>query len=158
MANKNKDLQILAYLAQKHPKASVTVLMKLCYLIDLVSFKRNKEQITGFEYKRYNFGPFDEDIYIRLKELTEKNIISQKQDYTQTGNEYIIYCFNEESDFSFDEISEPEIGIMNEVLDSVNGYGAKALTDIAYKTRPMQALGATLNGGEHLNEKLDLSL
>ena len=47
---------------------------------------------------------------------------------------------------------------MDEVLDSVNGYGAKALTEIAYKTKPMQALGATLNGGEHLNEKLDMSL
>jgi uncharacterized phage-associated protein len=158
MAIKNKDLQIIAYLSKKHPKASVTVLMKLCYLIDLINVKREKKQITSFEYRRYNYGPFDDNIYPCLEELATKKIIEAKTDYTQGGNEFIVYCFNEESGFKFDEISEKEFSIIDELLESVNGYGAKVLTEIAYKTKPMQALGATIDGGENLNAKLDLSL
>ena len=36
------------------------------------------------------------------------------------------------------------------------GLGAKALTQIAYKTKPMLKLNAKLNNNLGLNEKLDL--
>ena len=156
--NKNKDLQILAYFAQKHPKASITVLMKLCYLADLISVKRDKKQITSFEYRRYNFGPFDNNVYSCVEELTSKGILRAETDYTSTGNEFVVYHFNDEAGFSFNEVSEKEKGIIDELLASVNGYGAKVLTEIAYKTEPLKSLGATIDGGEHLNAKLDLSL
>lgn len=158
MTNKTKDLQILAYFAQKHPKASITVLMKLCYLADLISVKREKKQITSFEYRRYNFGPFDNNVYSCVEELTSRGIFQAETDYTPTGNEFVVYHFNSEEEFLFDEITEKERKIIDELLESVNGYGAKVLTEIAYKTEPLKSLGATINGGENLNAKLDLSL
>jgi uncharacterized phage-associated protein len=45
---------------------------------------------------------------------------------------------------------------INEVLTSLKGYGAKALVDIAYKTKPMKRLGAKVDNNKGLNEKLDL--
>ena len=46
------------------------------------------------------------------------------------------------------------------VIDLVNSLGnlsPKSLTEIAYKTKPMTRLGATLGGNEHLNERLVLT-
>lgn len=43
MSTKNK--QLLAYIVKNHPKVSVTGIMKLCYLIDLFSIKKQKTDI-----------------------------------------------------------------------------------------------------------------
>jgi uncharacterized phage-associated protein len=155
MLTKNQIL--LAYLTKYKEKASVTVLMKLAYLVDLVSIKKGSEKIFSFVYKRYTYGPFDESIYRELEALQLEGVVLPKSDFTATGEEYIYYSFNTESEIDCEDISETEKTIINEVLESVKGFGAKILTDIAYKTKPMQMLGATLGGNEHLNEQLDLA-
>jgi hypothetical protein len=45
---------------------------------------------------------------------------------------------------------------IDEVVNSLAGLGAKDLTAIAYKTKPMVKLGAKLNNSIGLNQKLDL--
>lgn len=153
-----KNVQLLAYLAKGHPEASVTVLIKLCYLSDLVSMKRQGAKISDFTYIRYYFGPFDVEIYKDLEYLVAKRILLATSEYTQKGAEAIIYHFNEEKELVVDRIEDNAKTILDEVLDSVRGYGAKALTDIAYSTKPMKALGATLGGNENLGQPLDLSI
>jgi uncharacterized phage-associated protein len=152
-----KNQTLLAYLVKNHPKASVTTLMKLAYLIDLISIQEGKNQIFNFKYKRYNYGPFDEHIYKELDELAQNNVIIPSVDYSPTGSEYVIYEFNSESELDFKSLDDEELSMINSVLEKVKGYGAKALTDIAYKTKPMLKLGATLGGNENLNAPLDLS-
>jgi DNA-binding PadR family transcriptional regulator len=152
-----KTKQLLSYLIQEHTSASVTVLMKLSYLIDLVSVKKEHKQVTDFEYTRYHFGPFDQSIYPILSELETEGVIKAESNYTPGGEEYVKYSINEEKvDVSLDQLTDKDCEIANQVLDQLSGYGAKALTEIAYQTVPMKKLGATLGGDEHLNEKLDL--
>lgn len=152
-----KTKQLIVHLIKNHKNSSVTSLMKLAYLSDLICIKRIKKQITSFEYKRYTFGPFDEKIYECLEELMADNIIIANSDYSMDGKEYLVYSVNNESEnFPLDEISENELGIVDDLLETTKGYGAKALTDIAYKTKPMEALGATQGGLEAMGEKLDL--
>jgi uncharacterized phage-associated protein len=146
---------MLAYIIKGYGRPSVTSLMKLCYLIDLVSIKKKEPQISSFEYRRYTYGPFDEKIYDKLKTLTTKNIISAESEYTPKGDEFVTYLFNCE-DFDFDKLSQNEKKTIDEVLDNLKGYGAKVLTEIAYKTKPMEALDATIDGNENLNHKLNL--
>jgi hypothetical protein len=57
----------------------------------------------------------------------------------------------------FSEIEKEEKDLIDEMMSELKGYGAKTLTDIAYKTKPMIKLGATLGGDENLFKKLDLS-
>jgi uncharacterized phage-associated protein len=151
-----KNVQMLAYLAKGHPEASVTVLIKLCYLSDLISIKRNSEKISNFNYIRYYYGPFDMEVYKDLEYLVENQILIASSEYTQKNGEAIIYKINEEKNIDIDKLTDGDCLIMDELLESVRGYGAKALTDIAYSTKPMKALKATLGGNEHLGEKLDL--
>lgn len=153
-----KNLQLLAYLAKEHSEASVTVLIKLCYLADLISIKRYNNKISSFNYIRYYFGPFDSKIYEELEFLISKNILMAESEYTKNGAEAIIYHFNEKKSLDISELKDEDKTILNELLDLVRGYGARALTDMAYNTKPMKSIGATLGGKEHMGELLDLSI
>ncbi|MCX6745934.1 MAG: Panacea domain-containing protein [Candidatus Parcubacteria bacterium] len=159
MNEDKKTKQIISYIVQNHENSSVTTIMKLLYLVDLISVKKTGKKITDFEYLRYNYGPFDKQIYKYLEALLEEKVIISKLVYSSEGNENIIYSLNEESDdINFNEIQKDELVLIDNLLNDVRGYGAKALTEIAYKTKPMQALGATLGGNESIGAKLDLSL
>jgi len=151
-----KTRQLLAYLIQNHPGFSITSLMKLSYITDLVSIQKTGNPMSGFEYKRYKYGPFDDKIYQYLSELKIGNVIDEDVAYSQTGDEYIIYNFNEKEEFSFDKLTDEEKGIMDEVLESLKGYGAKALVELAYKTKPMKKIGAKIGNDKGLNQRLDL--
>lgn len=153
----DKTEQTLAYILKTHPESPITSLMKLAYLIDYVSMTRFGESITNFDYKRYKFGPFNHKIYQYMENLKEQDIITDDSRWTQKGDEYIVYNFNDElEDPDFDLLTERDKDIIQEVVSSLSGYGAKALTEIAYNTPPMTAIGATMDGDENLNVKLDL--
>ena len=72
--------------------------------------------------------------------------------------EYILYMNNpERATLSYDKITKKEINIIHEVLTTVRGLGAKALTEIAYKTKPMKAIGAEIGNKKGLGLPLDLN-
>ncbi len=152
-----KTKQLLTYLVQKHPFPSITSLwvMKLSYIVDLVSVKKNGKPISNFEYVRYKYGPFDNKIYKYLNDLLETEIISEESVITQTG-EVIVYKFNEGIGFSFDKLTSNEKETIDEVIDTLSGYGPKALVDLTYKTTPMERIGAKQDNDVGLYEKLDL--
>ncbi|MFH1187231.1 MAG: Panacea domain-containing protein [bacterium] len=154
MSTKNK--QLLAYIVKNHPKVSVTGIMKLCYLIDLFSIKKRKKQISNFQYVRYYYGPYDKKISEELEELVREKIIIPSGDFTPSGDEYVIYNYNDEKDYSFNLIEKDKEQI-DAVLENLKGYGAKTLTEVAYKTKPMLKLGATLGGKENIGVELDLN-
>jgi len=151
-----KNQQLLAYIVKNHPKVSVTGLMKLCYLIDLFSVKKGREQVSDFQYVRYYYGPYDKKIGEALEELVKEKIIIPSGDFTPSGDEYVVYNYNEGEDYSFDLIEKDKEQI-DAVLENLRGYGAKTLTEVAYKTKPMLKLGATLGGKENIGVRLDLN-
>lgn len=150
-----KNQQLIAYLGEKHTRATITVLIKLAYFIDLVAMKKTGKQISNFSYVRYFYGPFDQKIYGDIEVLIENNIFGAELSYTSTGEEYAVYTSLGDGVELLD-ITSNEKEIIDGVLESVNGYGAKTLTQMAYKTRPMVVLGATLGGKENMKSILDL--
>ena len=158
---KEKTKQLLAYIAQNYEPVTVTTLMKLSYLIDLTSTSRDGQQISAFLYKRYKYGPFDKNIYDYLNTLVREKILLEEVEYTHSADEYIRYKFNESGDtkkLKLGELSQNEKKIIDEVLHTLRGCGAKALSLIAYKTKPMKAIGATFGGEESLNATLNLKV
>ena len=154
---KEKTKQLLAYLIQNHPPLPVTSLMKLSYIVDhIVSIKKYDKPISGFEYVRYKYGPFDNKIYKYIENLSGNKIVSGEPAYTPMGDEYIIFKYNDDVDISFDKLTRKDREVIDEVLDSLRGYGAKALVDLSYKTKPMEKIGARQDNEAGLNDKLDL--
>lgn len=85
-----------------------------------------------------------------------EKIIIPSGDFTPSGDEYVIYNYNDEKDYSFNLIEKDKEQI-DAVLENLKGYGAKTLTEVAYKTKPMLKLGATLGGKENIGVELDLN-
>ena len=152
-----KTLQILNYIIRKHPDVSITSLMKLSYLIDLVTIEKGGKKISDFQYIRYNYGPFDKKIYSYLKKMEKAKILIEGANISSTGDEFVTYSINKKNNISFDKISDGEKEIIDEVLESLEGYGTKALTELTYRTKPMKKIGATLKNKVGLNKVLDLN-
>ncbi|MCX5807759.1 MAG: DUF4065 domain-containing protein, partial [Proteobacteria bacterium] len=77
MANglKNKTQQLLAYIIKNRSNTSITELIKLSYIIDLVSIGKRHDRIFDFKYIRYNYGPFDKKLYDYIKHFVDNKII-----------------------------------------------------------------------------------
>lgn len=152
----DKTLQFLTYIIKEYPRIPITSLMKLSYLADLVNIKKTKTKISDFEYIRYNFGPFDNKIYDYVGELIDKNMISQDS-ISSFVEDFFIYEINENIDEDcFSLLKQEEKETIEEVINSLRGLGAKALTKVAYKTKPMQKIKAEIDNTNGLGEKLDL--
>lgn len=154
---RKKTLQTLNYIIKNHPDVSVTSLMKLSYLIDLVAIGEEKNQLSDFRYIRYNYGPFDKKIYSYLEKLENEGVIKEGAMISSTGDEFVTYSINKRKNIDFDKITEDEKEIIDKVLKNLEGFGTKALTELAYKTKPMKKIGAKLDNKKGLNEILDLN-
>lgn len=153
-----KTLQFLSYITKQYTQVTVTILMKLSYLIDLVSIKETKAKISDFEYERYLFGPFSRKIYDYLNELAKNKIVKEMPGYSPMGDEYIVYTFNSSAEnIEFGKLSSKEKKLIDKVLGELQGLGAKALSKISYETIPMKKIGATIGNSKGLNKKIDLT-
>lgn len=151
----DKTKKLLTYITEFNGKVTVTGLMKLSYLVDLVSLSKKNKKISEFKYRRYTHGPFDPKIYSHLKDLVARNILLEETEYTPLGLEYTVYKVNEKIDKDYTEIKEDK-RIIDDVLENLKGYGVKTLKEISYKTEPMKKLGTTMGGKEHFNELIPL--
>ena len=153
-----KTTEMLAYITMNYPRADITSLMKLSYLIDLVHIKKTGNPISSFKYIRYKYGPFDNSIYKHINKLISKNIIKEDAEHNLYCGEHIVYvCDVDHNEIPLKHLSPAEIESIKEVVNSLLGYGAKALVELTYKTKPMQKLGATIGGNENINIPIDLT-
>jgi len=148
---------VLAYIIKSNPQISITSLMKLSYLSDLVSTKVREKRITNFEYVRFLYGPFDKKIYKYIERLETDHVILEGANISSTGDEFVTFSIDKKADLCFDKISDEEREIIGEVLESLEGFGPKALTELTYRTKPMRKLKATLANRAGLNKTLDLN-
>lgn len=153
----NKTKQLLAYLIDRHAVATVTSLVKLSYLSDLVFYQKTQTQISDLNYIRWHYGPYDSRISQYLLSLVQDGTVKSEVEFTTDGNEYYRYTLKNKS-YDKSLLSQDEVNAVDAVLNSLVGYGANALIKVAYGTKPMKALNATIGGSEHLGEKLDLAI
>lgn len=155
-----KTYNFILYLVGNMVIPTKTSLIKMCYLCDLAAVNSGLEQITDFTYIRYYYGPYDKKIDEYLLDMIKNNKLTVKTEYSRGGGEYEEFSLpakrqNLDEYSSF--MSKKEKEIVDSILDSLGSLNAKMLTEIAYKTKPMTNIGATLGGIEHLTENLNLA-
>jgi transcriptional regulator with XRE-family HTH domain len=129
-----RTFELFVYMGEKlNWKWDIMQFMKLPYFIDLNAVKDLGHQITNFKYIRYEYGPFDKNIY------TYRTLFENK--------EY------KEIHFSYIDSILPQIDATLAALPITSGEKLKALS---YKTKPMQKLKATPTGKEGWMQELDL--
>ena len=154
-----KTQDFILYLVDNMAIPTKTSIIKMCYLCDLANTNKNGQQITNFEYIRYYYGPYDKRIEDCLSKLVEDKQLLYNVEYSSTGGEFLKYSIPQDKKSSMDvsdKISEEESSITDSIIEAIGNFSPKLLTDVAYKTKPMKKLGATLGGNENLEVRLDL--
>ena len=127
----------------------------MLYLIDLASVASTGKQTTDFKFIRYYYGPYDKNIRIIIDDMTAKKELDADVRYLSNGEPFLVYKMpNGTTSFAYEGANEQ---IVRDLVDSLGNLSPKSLTELAYKTKPMTRLGATLGGNEHLNEPLVLT-
>jgi len=156
MNEKVRTKELIKYLVSTMSVSTITSLTKMLYLIDLASVSSGKEKTTSFNYIRYYYGPYDKEIKTMLDELIIYGDLILNIKTSPSGEPYMVYKLPEGvTSYEYDDINSD---IAFDLVESLGHLSAKTLTDIAYKTKPMTSLGATLGGTQHLNEVLDLAV
>lgn len=134
---------------------TITSITKMLYLIDLASVSSLGRKTTSLTFIRYYYGPYDKHVRTMLDELTASGDIEADIKYLSNGEPFISYRSPKStSECTYDG---ENANIVSDLVDSLGSLSPKSLTEIAYKTKPMTRLGATLGGNEHLNEELVLA-
>jgi hypothetical protein len=156
-----KRTAVLEYIIRRHTESTVTSMMKIAYLADLLVLKNGLPRITDYTYIRYHYGPFDRKIYDDLDGLVRSGAVKSAPRYSGVGDGGEYWVFESLADGpqnSIDKYLQPDqVSLLDSLLNDIRGYGAKTLTEAAYQTRPMKKFEATLGGSEHLQEMLDLN-
>lgn len=106
--------------------------MKLPYFVDVDAAEKLGFQISNFSYIRYEYGPFDKNVYMYRTLFEQKKF---------------------DVNFSYIEDFLPFIEKTLSVLPIKNGEKLKKLS---YETKPMKKLKATLGGKEGWGQELVL--
>lgn len=149
-----KNKEILVQLLSIYGDCTITALMKLAYLSDVAFYSKHQQRISNLNFIRYYYGPFDKAVYKLVEKLLNDGLL-ETSSVLDGSHENNIYHYKGAIPPKTKFISRQEKTLLNKVAETLKGYGAKGLTKIAYETKPMQALKATLGGKEGLYEVLD---
>lgn len=150
----NNKALLLAIL-ERFGTRDITSLVKLCYLADLVSYATNRHFISNYQYIRYYYGPYAKEIKNDLCALKQEKIVNVRHVFLDENVEQRLYSLSGNR-YTY-QLSDEDSQIVSLLEQELKGYGAKALTDLAYTTAPMRKFGATLGGDEHIGDRLDMT-
>jgi uncharacterized phage-associated protein len=119
----------IIYIAEQIPNLSKTKLLKLIYLVDEYSIKSYGIPFFDLEYKLWQAGPVNIDLFIELspERVLLKDYI--KLSFTETGECYI----NPKKKFDNSEFSENEIELLEEIVSVYKKYSAKQLVELCHR-------------------------
>jgi len=118
---------VILFLYQKIQPLYKTKLLKLIYLLDELAIARNGVPFLGLDYKLWQAGPVNSDLYEELNEpYLLESFIGLRQD--EMGTQVI-----GKKDFSDDEFSEMELNLLKEIVDRYKTASAEKLVEITHR-------------------------
>ncbi|HEY4287426.1 MAG TPA: Panacea domain-containing protein [Puia sp.] len=115
------------FLEQRIQPLYKTKLLKLIYLLDELATARNGFPFLGLDYKLWQAGPINSDLYEELNEpYLLESFISLRQD--EKGIQVI-----GKKKFSDDEFSEMEVNLLKEIVERYKTASAEKLVEITHR-------------------------
>lgn len=138
----------ILFLEQKINPLYKTKLLKLVYLLDELSTARNGVPFLGLDYKLWQAGPVNSDLY---EELSQPYLLEAFIRLEQT--EFGTRVFGKKA-FTDDEFSEMEINLLNEIVSRYKTTTAEKLVEITHrKSAPWYIIAQENNLIEAFNER-----
>jgi len=118
----------MIYMSVKIPELSKTKLLKLIYLLEETSVKKNHLPFFGIPFEVWQAGPVAKDIFIALDSnpLLFAKFITISKDNNST---YI----SAKSTFSDDEFSDNDIEVLDYVIEKYGNKTAKQLVQLLHR-------------------------
>lgn len=142
MPNISKTAQVLKYFVQQYharTKKGIqrTRLVKMAYMSDLLAREYLGEPITGFNYKRYKHGPYDDAILAAIKELELAGLAESTIDWSDEGEVESKRLISRGGPIVFD-FSPAQLDVLQYVTRSYLTMRLNELLyDVVYQTTPM---------------------
>jgi uncharacterized phage-associated protein len=128
MFEKEKISNLIVYLSSRIDKLYITKFLKLIYLIDETSVKHTGVPVFDLDYKVWQFGPVNTEIYYKLL----FNISDFTEYFTIQENKFG-KIITSNSDFDDSEFSEYELSIIDEIIEEYGHLSASKLVKILHK-------------------------
>lgn len=149
--NREKIGNLLIYLAEKLKPLYHTKLIKLLYLIDEESVRNSGVPVTWLDYKVWQYGPVSPPIYeIHYKDNCFAEFINCEQ------NKYG-RLISPKKDFSDDEFSKYELGVIDNIIKKYKGVNAEGLVDQTHGANTLWSITKEENNIEFDSEIAKIS-
>jgi uncharacterized phage-associated protein len=119
----------IIFLAGKIKPLSKTKLMKLIYLMDELSVKKYGIPFFDLEYKVWQAGPVNVDLFSELSEGPE--LLCDFIHLTYKNGECYVTVKKE---FNDSEFSDNELKLLETVVTTYGGFSAKKLVELCHRT------------------------
>jgi len=127
-ANKNLIGNLIILLSERCKPLYHTKLLKLLFLIDEASVKKNGHPITWLSYQVWQHGPVAPDIY--SSKFKGINRFSEFVEFRNAGeNKFIVVPL---AKFSDDEFSDLDLETIDEVISLYGNLNSNKLVDIVH--------------------------
>lgn len=120
--------QTIIFLSEKIADLSKTKLLKLLYILDEISIKKNGLPLLNLKYKVWKFGPVSEELFIDLS--SEITLLAK---FINKNNEEGVKKITAKIPFSDDEFSDNDIDLMNFVAEKYGTLSAKELISYTHR-------------------------
>lgn len=122
----NKVGNALIYLSGQIVGLKKTKALKLVYLLDEMSIRKNGIPFFNFSYKVWKFGPVQEELFIDLSE--DLNLLGNFVEKDPTTS--VIKAMDE---FDDGEFSDADLHLLDEVIREFGGMSAEQLVEYTHR-------------------------
>ncbi|MFY9484819.1 MAG: Panacea domain-containing protein [Patescibacteria group bacterium] len=151
--NKNKLRNLILYIFQKYnnDKLTETKLQKLLYFCDFRYFQKTNQAITGFTYRKNNYGPTIMELPKILKEMEREGLITCLISSNYYGAIQKNFAIANPDIKPSEHFSESELLTINTINEAYKGLYPREISEISHSDFPYLA---TKNTGEIIDYDL----
>lgn len=135
----DKFKQVLLYVLERcagKPNVGETVLNKLLYFIEFNYYERYEEHLVGATFKKLQFGPVPMNMDVILNQMEASGTIQMfKTEYYGLIQKRFMPLAKPD----LKELSAAEIEVIDQVLNQMSDFSAKAISDYSHKDMPWKA-------------------
>lgn len=130
--NIEKLKNVLAYITKEMKEIKKTVLMKILWYIDSLSYKYTNQAVTGLVYTHMQFGalPICNDEILKLQSIKFEKI------YNDEG--FMEFKITNNPEFKITGLTRKEKEIIDKVLLKFKNYGSKEISEYMHKEKAYQ--------------------
>lgn len=124
-----QNIAIIQELIHNFGRLPRTKAVKLLYLLDEMGVKKYQKRCTSFEFYKYHYGPYDDEI---IKTLEDSRYFNKDINISYSGNIY--YLYNTGITKPNISLDKSVIGLIDELTKKYRGRDLQSILEVVYSS------------------------